>query len=116
MTVYPARRKCLSVPYTDGNTGWLDGYLDDVRIYNRALSAAEVIALYAEDGGSGGDVSPFFTQQPVSQVMSSGQACTFSAMAGGTPDPQFQWRLQGQNIIGATNCIYAIVSPSAQLQ
>jgi hypothetical protein len=36
--------------YTDGNTGWLRGKLDDVRIYDRALTADEVSALYQEGG------------------------------------------------------------------
>jgi len=36
-------------PYTDKNVGYLDGRLDDVRIYDRALSLAEVI----EAGGPG---------------------------------------------------------------
>jgi hypothetical protein len=34
-------------PYTDGNVGYLDGCLDDVRIYNRALSTNEINLLYA---------------------------------------------------------------------
>jgi hypothetical protein len=37
-------------PYTDGNGNWLNGCLDDIRIYNRALSADEVSALYHEGG------------------------------------------------------------------
>jgi hypothetical protein len=36
-----------TVPYTDSNLGYLDGYLDDVRIYNRPLSTNEVAQLYA---------------------------------------------------------------------
>jgi hypothetical protein len=30
-----------------------DGSLDDIRIYNRALSAAEILALYHENGWTG---------------------------------------------------------------
>jgi hypothetical protein len=37
------------VPYTDSNVGYLNGYLDDVRIYNRAFSADEVQELYDYD-------------------------------------------------------------------
>ncbi|MGA2863539.1 MAG: LamG-like jellyroll fold domain-containing protein [Verrucomicrobiota bacterium] len=29
------------------NNGWMGGYIDDVRVYNRALSAGEVVDLYA---------------------------------------------------------------------
>lgn len=38
-------------PYTDGNVGYLDGYLDDVRIYNRALSFEEIKQLCAFESG-----------------------------------------------------------------
>ena len=99
-----------AVPYTDSNVGYLDGCLDDVRIYNRALSPAEVLAIYATDGGGGGDISPFFTLHPVTQVISPGQQCVFSADASGTPEPAFQWRFQGENIAGATNRTYSISS------
>jgi hypothetical protein len=36
-----------TVPYTDSNVGYLDGFLDDVRFYNRAFSTNEVAQLYA---------------------------------------------------------------------
>lgn len=43
-------------PIDGGN--WFDGALDEVQVYNVALSAAEIAALYAaqSQGGSGGDV------------------------------------------------------------
>lgn len=34
-------------PYTDSAVNYLDGYLDEVRIYNRPLSASEIQALHA---------------------------------------------------------------------
>jgi hypothetical protein len=34
-----------AVPYTDGNVGYLDGYLDEVRIYNRPLAREEIDCL-----------------------------------------------------------------------
>ena len=33
-------------PYTDGNIGWFNGKIDDIRIYNRSLSSTEVLTLY----------------------------------------------------------------------
>jgi len=35
------------------NNGWLNGVMDDVRIYNRVLSAAEIQAVYAPGSGAG---------------------------------------------------------------
>jgi hypothetical protein len=40
-------------PYTDTNVGYLYGSLDDVRIYNRALSESEIRSLYREGGWTG---------------------------------------------------------------
>ena len=38
-----------------GGTGsWYNGTIDDVRVYNRALSASEIATLYLIGGGSGG--------------------------------------------------------------
>ena len=33
-------------PFTDSNVGYFKGKIDDVRIYNRVLSKAEIVALY----------------------------------------------------------------------
>jgi uncharacterized repeat protein (TIGR01451 family) len=41
------------VPYTDVNIGYFVGEIDDVRIYNRALSAAEMFALGGPGCGTG---------------------------------------------------------------
>ena len=35
-------------PYVDGCTGWFNGKIDDIRIYNRPLTPSEVLQLYHE--------------------------------------------------------------------
>ena len=35
-------------PFTNGSIGWFDGKLDDIRIYNRALTETEIQQLYNE--------------------------------------------------------------------
>jgi hypothetical protein len=40
-------------PYKDPNVGYLYGSLDDVRVYNRALSESEIRSLYREGGWAG---------------------------------------------------------------
>lgn len=47
----------------DGNTGNFNGLLDDVRIYDQALTAGEVQAL---SGGSGALVVAGFSGDPIS--------------------------------------------------
>jgi hypothetical protein len=36
----------LQIGYSDNGLDWFDGKLDDIRIYNRAISDAEILALY----------------------------------------------------------------------
>ena len=36
-----------AAPYTDGNIGYFNGIIDNVRIYDRALSPSEIQELYA---------------------------------------------------------------------
>ncbi len=37
-------------PATDSNTGYFIGSIDDIRIYNRALTDEEIMILYHEGG------------------------------------------------------------------
>jgi hypothetical protein len=54
-----------TAPYTDVNVGYLYGSLDDVRIYNRALSSAEIDSLYHEGGWTGNpNRAPTFKSKP----------------------------------------------------
>lgn len=55
---------------------------------------------------------PNFTQQPASQVITSGTGANFCAAATGTPAPTYQWRFNGVNIPGATGLCYALPSTS----
>ncbi len=58
-------------------------------------------------------VAPVFTLQPVAQTVQLGTNVIFTANAGGLPPPNFQWRLNGTNIFGATNFIFSIASVAA---
>ncbi len=40
-------------PYVDSNVGWMKGILDDIRIYNYALTDSAIQELYHEDGYAG---------------------------------------------------------------
>ena len=58
-------------------------------------------------------LAPDITNQPVSLVVSTGQAATFSVGATGIPDPSFQWLKAGTNLASATSTTLSI--PNAQL-
>jgi pectin methylesterase-like acyl-CoA thioesterase len=58
-------------------------------------------------------VTPVITGQPTNQTVSAGSPASFSVTAAGLPEPAYQWRKAGTNIVGATNAIFSI--PSARL-
>jgi hypothetical protein len=85
---------------------FFNGLIDEASIYNRALSASEIQAIYA--AGPGGKcptapMLPSITTQPVSQTNIVGTTATFSVTASGTPPLSYQWNSNGTNISGATN-------------
>jgi hypothetical protein len=80
------------------------GWISDVALFNRALSAAEIAGLwqFALNGAS----APGIGTQPVSQDVFVGQPVTFSvsAVAGSAPFG-YQWRKDGTLIAGATSSV-----------
>ncbi len=75
------------------------GAIDDVRIFNRALSDADVQELYTDAG----PMAPAFVFQPQSVSRFAGESATFSVVADGTVPLTYQWKKGGINIQGATN-------------
>ena len=74
------------------------GAIDDLRIYNRALSDSEVQQLYAYESVS----VPVITSQPQGQTAVVGSTVTFAVTAGGTAPLSYQWQFDSTNIAGAT--------------
>jgi subtilisin family serine protease len=88
---------------TDPSRGF-KGSVDEVSIYNRALSSNEIAAIYA--AGSGGKcplTAPTIISQPTNQTVTVGGTATFSVTASGTPPLSYQWNFNGTNIVVATN-------------
>jgi hypothetical protein len=57
--------------------------------------------------------APVFTLQPIAQMVKLGTNALFAAAANGLPAPNYQWRLNGTNIPGATNASYALAFVTA---
>ena len=95
------------------------GQMDEPSIYNRALSAAEIAAIYA--AGSAGKVpssgtGPSIASQPQSRTSVLGTTATFSVTATGDAPLSYQWRKGGTplanigNISGTTSNVLTIAS------
>jgi hypothetical protein len=93
-----------SVPLEIGAAGgglFFGGLLDEVSIYNRALTPDEIAAIYAA-GSAGKCPVPVITSQPRPQVGYWGKSATFSVRAVGGPPLHYQWLKEGNPIAGAT--------------
>jgi len=72
---------------------YFNGVIDEVRIYNRALSQAEIQTdMNTPIGSSSLPVAPSITSQPVSRTITAGQTATFSVAASGTAPMTYLWR------------------------
>lgn len=87
----------------DGTSSRLfKGMIDDVVIYDRALSDAEITAL--RDAGFAGTYAPatvLFTEQPKSQAILVGSSCALSARVTGSVPLAYQWQKDGVDLPGA---------------
>jgi len=80
-----------------------NGMIDEVRAYDRVLSAAEILALADRTPRA-----PFFLAEPVSQTVIVPAPVTFTAAVSGQPPLALQWLSNGVAIAGATNIWWAI--------
>jgi hypothetical protein len=91
-----------------------DGLIDDVRVYNRALSTGEVKALYDYESTST-NTQPVIANHPQSQILFAGNDATFCVTLKDAGNYSYQWQLNEQNIVGATLRCYTINSVTAAM-
>ncbi len=80
------------------------GSIDEVDVFNRALAASEVQAIY--NAGSAGKCTsspPVITTQPMNQTVVAGQNAIFSVAVSGLGPMSYSWQLGGSLISGATS-------------
>jgi hypothetical protein len=82
----------------------LDGAMDDVRIYNRALSPSEVYSLYANEA------TVQIVSQPQNESVIQNLPVSLSVTATGTGTLSYQWQKDGLDIPGATSSTYSLAS------
>jgi hypothetical protein len=77
------------------------GSIDEVSVYNRALSGAEIQSIYNADGAGKCSV-PYIMVQPRSQVGYWGKSVMFTVTVGGAAPLSYQWRKADVPIGSAT--------------
>jgi len=96
--------------YADG-TRTFNGTIDEVSVWNRALSGDQIAALFT--AGSGVSVAPSVVLQPVPTTIYVGKTNQLSMTAGGTGPYAYQWYTNGVAITnGGTSWRH---QPHAQL-
>jgi len=97
---------------TTGESYWdhkFKGLLDEVALYNRALTSNEIAGIYAA-GASGKCKAASITSEPQSQTVPPGTNVTFFVTATGLAPLSYQWQFNGINLAGATNSFLALVN------
>jgi hypothetical protein len=92
-------------PYWDHK---LQGLLDEVSIYNRALSPSEISGIYLA-GAAGKCGGPVITSQPQSLTVVAGTNAVFSVSASGNLPINYQWQLNGAALPNATDATLNII-------
>jgi acid phosphatase type 7 len=91
------------------------GVLDEVSIYNRVLSDAEMLAIF--NAGAAGkcrpEQAPTIFTPPQSQAVRAGGTASFSVGVSGSLPLSFQWRKDGTNLAGQVGA--TLVLSNAQL-
>ncbi len=104
---YELSCSCIELGY------FFNGLVDEVSIYNRALSSNEIAAIY--NAGSGGKcpvppTPPIIITQPANQTNLAGTTASFSVTAKGTQPFGYQWSFNSTNLAGATNATLTLTN------
>ena len=86
-----------------GITRVLNGTIDEVRLYNQALTQAQVQSEMNTPIKAGTAVAPSIATQPANQSVVAGAAATFTVAVTGTAPLQYQWQKNGTAISGAAS-------------
>ena len=83
------------------------GDLDEVAVYDHALSADRVAVHYVV-GKYGSNVPPLIIREPMAQEVTMGSPVVLQAYACGDPLPAYQWFKDGVLLPGATRSSFAL--------
>lgn len=99
----------------EDGTSRFTGQLDEISLYGRALSDAEIQEIFnaGADGKCLPQTAPIIVKQPEGGTATEGDGVTFTVGAAGMPPLSFQWQLNGNDLLGATSP--RLVLPNVQL-
>ena len=87
---------------------FFNGLIDEVSVYDVALSAAQIQAIYwAADVGKC-EAAPAFVAQPQGQTAQLGATVSFAALTAGAQPFSYQWAFDGTVIPSATNSFLVV--------
>ena len=72
-----------------------NGILDDIRIYDRALSNAEVSELFKIENKPGDDIPPLILSHPKDQILISGQSASLNVAVDDNSTLKYKWKKDG---------------------
>jgi hypothetical protein len=93
--------------------------LDEVSLYNRVLSASELLAIYNADSAGKcptANIAPTITSQPKSLSVFQGSNATFSVAATGTRPLIYQWFFNSNSLTGKTNSLLILTNVQSSQQ
>ena len=106
-----------AAPLKVGGTGTnaYAGLIDDIRMFAGRLDRMTIEAVRQQGASrlTGSGEAPVIEQHPASQNLVSGQPLTLTVSASAIPQPQYQWRRFGTNLVGQTQSAFTIATPSA---
>ncbi|HUD84462.1 MAG TPA: immunoglobulin domain-containing protein [Candidatus Saccharimonadales bacterium] len=88
-----------------GSSQYFSGAVDDVRVYNRPLTAFEVQQLYNDEA-----FFPLILSQPTNMAASLDESVSLTVEAEGAAPLNYQWQFNGTNIAEATNSTLALTN------
>ena len=97
-------------PPGGGGPTYFNGALDEVSIYNRALSSFEIQSIY-NAGAAGkcqGTNPPAIISQPADVAAIVGSIAVFTVGVSGSTPLTYQWEFNGTNLTGATSAALTI--------
>jgi len=86
------------------------GTIDEVQVFNRALSLTEIQSIYNASSICTTPLAPQITGQPTNQSVLVGDAASFRVSASGTAPLSYQWLFNGTNLNGATDSVLILNS------